>query len=481
MASRFSLGGMIDFLGVPRPSKVQPTKTAGVGGFTAYGGVVDTGERNAKLADPNQRWTTYSDILTNVSIVAASVRYFLNLVAKSNWKVEPAALGDEEPTDDAIAAAEFLESVIYDMDTSWSRVVRRSAMLKFHGFSIQEWTAKNRDDGQIGLQDIQSRPTHTITGWDLDANGAVLGVVQTNPKDFTQIYLPRAKIVYLVDDTLTDSPQGMGMLRHLVEPAERLKAYLRQEGFGYERDLSGIPIGRAPLAEIERLVAAKTITEKEGAAMKGIITDIVKMQVKQRDTGIVLDSAIYKGASSDGETISSTYKWALDLLTGGGTAFGDMNEAINRLNREMARILGTEQMMLGETAGSRSLSEDKSQSLFMQVEAILGDMAEGYERDVVGPIWALNGLDDDLRPTLKFEAVEFRDVQKIAAALRDMSVAGAMLQPDDPAIDDVRDLLGVSRSPQDGLAVSLAQATLDAKQNPAPPVGFGAPGGAPTR
>src|SRR5260221_278291 len=54
--------------------------------------------------------------------------------------------------------------------------------------------------------------------------------------------LPRTKIMYLVDDTLTDSPEGMGLLRHCVEPAERLKEYLEQEAIGFLRDLRGIPI-----------------------------------------------------------------------------------------------------------------------------------------------------------------------------------------------------------------------------------------------
>jgi len=44
--------------------------------------------------------------------------------------------------------------------------------------------------------------------------------------------------------------------------------------------------------------------------------------------------------------------------------------------------------------------------------------------------------------------VTFRDAEKVAGVLRDMSTAGAVLDPDDPVINDVRDLLGVSNAPE---------------------------------
>ena len=48
-------------------------------------------------------------------------------------------------------------------------------------------------------------------------------------------------------------------------------------------------------------------------------------------------------------------------------------------------------------------------------------------------------------PELSTEAVRFTDVEQIGATLRDMATAGAVLEPDDPIIGEVRDLMGVSR------------------------------------
>jgi hypothetical protein len=482
MASRNSfrsLASSIFNLGVSRPA-ATPAKDIGGAGFAVYGGWIDSGERNPKLTG-DRRWLTVSDILANTSIVAAGLRYFLNLVAKSNWTVEPAEdqPGADDPSSDAAKeAAEFAEEVMYDMQTAWVRFVRRSAMYKFHGFGIQEWTSKKRDDGRLGFFDIKPRPQSTIVRWDIDENSNVIGFTQRKPQTQEEVYLPRWKTVYLVDDSLSDSPEGMGLFRHLVEPAERLKAYLKQEGFGYERDLRGVPVGRAPFAELDRAVKNGSMTAEDKASMLNTMTDIIRMEVRKADSGILLDSTTYPSQSADGTTVSAVYKWAIELLTGGVNGLTDVGNAVNRLNREMARILGVEQLMLGESGGSRALSEDKSSALFMQIESVLGDLAEGYERDIFGPIWAMNGLDDALKPTLKFEAVQFRDVQKIGATLRDMATAGATLDPEDPAIDDMRDLMGLSRVPEEistRLAADAAIPREAAAAVPASPTGAAKP------
>ena len=84
MAKNLDWGGWIG----PR-KKVGPTQTVGGGGTTIWGGYIESREKDSRLQG-EKRYVTYSDLLSNVSIVAASVRWYLNLVAKVGWKVEPA-------------------------------------------------------------------------------------------------------------------------------------------------------------------------------------------------------------------------------------------------------------------------------------------------------------------------------------------------------------------------------------------------------
>jgi len=412
----------------------------GTSGTAIHGGYVVTLERNAKAVG-QQRYVEASNILANVSIAAASLRYFLNLVAKAKWKVSPAS---DKP--EAKAAAEFVESVIADMVTHWARFVRRTGMYRFHGFSIGEWTAKRRPDGMIGFADIEQRPQRTIQRWSQDEGGTINGVFQRSPQTGQEIALPRWKLVYLVDDVFTNSPEGLGWFRHLLEPSERLERYLKLEGIGFERDLSGIPVGRAPITAIKRMVKAGNLTAAEGEAAIEVMRKIVRLQVKKEDTGIVLDSQHFEDQTADGKTVTSVAQWGLELLTGNAESIEALNTAVIRLERQMARIMGTELIMMGDGGGSLALSNDKSNALSLNVNSTLTDMAGFMDKDIIGALWMLNGLDDELKPKMGCEDVAFRDVQQVTAALRDMATAGAILAPDDEAIDDVRELIGVSPS-----------------------------------
>lgn len=433
--------------------KASPYNEVGVSGTPIYGGFVATAEKSAKLTG-TQRYVTASDIMANVSIVAAGIRFFATLAAQPSWTVTPAEdMPDGKSSDAAKKAAEFMQSVLDGLDTNWTRIVRRSSMYRYHGFGIYEWTARRRPDGMIGMADIEPRPQHTIEQWARDEGGSIVAVGQRSPQDGALLWLPRSKTIYLVDDTLTDSPEGMGLFRHLVEPAERIKKYLLLEGQGFERDLRGIPVGRAPYTAINAAVRAGRLTAAQAAELVAPIEKIVNTQVKNESTGVVLDSKTYEGVTGDGVTVSGALQWGLDLLTGSATSIGDLGAAIERETQNMALIIGAESMLIGGSArggsgGSRALSEDKSRHIYLNVNSCLNDMAEGYTRDFVGAVWMLNGLPDELKPKLDVEDASYKDAGLIATTLREMSVAGAVLAPDDPIINEVRDLLGTSHQPE---------------------------------
>lgn len=432
---------LLDRFGQPIRS-VSPFTEVGVSGTAVFGGWIASKEKSAKLYG-QQRYTLASEIVANISIVAASVRCFLNLVAKPKWTVD----SDDDAT--SKQHAEFVEELLEDMDTAWERIIRRTGFYRFHGFGIHEWTAKKRDDGKIGLADIEPRPQHTIERWEVDERGSVTGVWQRSPQTGKEIGLPRSKIVYLVDDMLTDSPEGMGWFRHLVDPAERLKTYLQLEGYGFQRDLSGTPVGRAPLSKINQLVQSKKITQAQADEMVNGLKNFVKLQAKNPDTGVLLDSQPFESLTADGYSVSGALQWGLELLTGGVSSVESIGAAIERLAYDMARIIGTENLLTGsDGVGSLALSSDKSRNLYLNVNSTVSDMAAQIGKDVIDPIWALNGLPEETKPKLKAEDVSFKDVEQVARVIRDMATAGAALQPDDPAIDDVRDLLGVSRQPE---------------------------------
>ncbi|RUQ78148.1 hypothetical protein ELZ22_17290, partial [Brucella abortus] len=386
------------------------------------------------------RYRTFSDILANTSIVAAGTRYFLNLTAKAHWSFTPS----EADTDGRYA--ELAEEMIKDDPaTPWHRIVRRAAMYRFYGFSVQEWTARRRSDGYLTFADVAPRAQSTIEKWDARDDGTIVGLAQRSPQTGEELYLPRQKLLYLVDDTLSDSPEGLGLFRHLVSPSDRLRRYEQLEGFGFETDLRGVPIGRAPFTELAKMVEAGEISEAQRAKIEEPLRNFIKNHVKTAKLGMLLDSIAYETKDEAGRP-SGIRQWDVELLKGTATSFAENAQAIERLNREMARILGVEQLLLGgDSVGSYALSRDKTSSFFLLVDGALTEVREAVNDDLLRTLWQLNGWPEEMIPEMATEEVKYTEIAEIAATLRDMATAGAVLEPDDPVIGEVRDLMGVSR------------------------------------
>ena len=422
-----------------RPQRVNPTETLGVPGTAIYGGYVVERERSTDLASHGARYRTYADILANTSIVTAGVRYFVNLVGGAAWSFAPS-----EADFDGWHAERAEAMLTRDPVTPWHRIVRRAAMYRFYGFSVQEWTAGRRADGMLSFADVAPRAQSTIERWDVGPTGVMLGAIQESLQTRREIYLPREKLLYLVDDTLSDSPEGLGLFRHLVSPAKRLERYEQLEGFGFETDLRGIPVVRLPLTLLNQQTKEGELSESQRTQMIAPFQQFAENHIRNPKLGLLLDSMTYE-TKDQAERPSNVPLWNVELLTGSATSFAENAAAIERLNRELARILGVEQLLLGSGQGSYALSQDKTHQFYLLAEGALTEIREAVERDLLRALWRLNGWDAALMPEIRTEAVQYRDIQQIGATLRDLATAGAVLDPEDPVIGEVRDLMGLSR------------------------------------
>lgn len=433
-------GHTLSMWGTPPLPLPEPFKEQGSSGTAVWGGYIQVKDTNPKWVGP-EKYRTAAEIVVNTSVVAAGVHYFLNLISHPKWHAQPRDPDSLEAKD----AADFVNDVLSDTLLPWNNIVRQAAMYRFHGFSIQEWIAKRRDDGFIGLDNIEVRPQHTVERWVVDNYGTILGVFQRNPQTGELLGLPRSKFLYLVEDALTDSPDGLGVFRHLAEPYTRLKRLQELEVRGYERDLRGIPIGRAPLTAINQAVQAKQITEAQANKLIQGIEAIIQTQVKNMDTGILLDSARYTSITAGGPAVSGEKQWDVELLSGPGLGLAEIASAIERIQREIARVIGVEHLLLGDGGGSRAVAQDKSRNVYLIASSVLRLIVNSAQHDILRPLWALNGFDPRIMPKLHAEDIAPRDALEVTTALARMAQSGAVLGPDDPAIDDVRDLLGISR------------------------------------
>lgn len=458
MASIFS-----QLAGYFRREPIKPTQTQGVSGTPIYGGFVNSPETNPELVG-TQRYRRFGETMVNVSIVGASVRAFLNLIAKSTWTLE--AKDGREAQD----FSDFCESCMHDMGTPWFRVVRKAALYRFYGFSIQEWQAKKRKDGMIGYADVFARPQYTIEQWDMGETGGdtLIGVIQRGPTDGETYYLPRKKLIYCLDDSLSDSPEGVGLIRHVMDDVKALVRYLQLEGWGFETDLKGMPVIRAPLTRLNQEVKAGRMSpEERTAALKGVRSFLTN-HLKTPNLGLLLDSLTYQD-KIDGNP-SSIYQFDASLLTADSSQTHDaVGAAVDRLTRSIARPLGCEWLLMGDgSGGSYAQHADKTAMFSTLCSGSLTELAWFFRQDFLLPLARMNGVDEELVPDLKPDPVQLRDVTQITKSLLDLSQAGASILPNDPVVNQVRGMMNLVEVPQEQMD---AQAELALMPPPQPGAG----------
>lgn len=428
----------------PTPT-ARPFAMAGVPGTAVYGGVVATRETNPTLIG-SQRWKTFAELKQNNDAgVGTAIRFLLALIGKVDWRwpANPKAKNAGQAED----VAGWVQEAVTAGATPWRRVVRSLSSYLWDGATLAEWSAERKRAGNVGIADIQARGMHTIDRWIRDPRTrAITGVLQRDPENGRVIPISRKKLIYIVDDALSDSPIGTGLLRQAIRGVHRERRYLQLEGSGFETNLRGVPVVWAPLSALRRELEAKTITPEAAAAVLDPLEDIIQHHVRSTETGYMLDSETHRNPDGSPTAVKA---YGIELLKGDATGEEPLGKAIDRERYAIATLFGTQVLYAGAGGkGSLALSKQQADLAVMLVEGILADVAESVYSDLVKPIGALNQWDEDLLPRPVPAGLLVRDPEVLAKMLVDCAAA----DPDgtDPAIDEIRASQGLSiRPPRD--------------------------------
>lgn len=428
----------------PKPVSGQviaPMRRMGVPGYTVTGGYILPTEVD-RLLSRRELYRLYEQNLVNVTIIGTAVRYILELIGDAEWNFKPA-----DESDEAKAIADFVEDALGDMETSFARVMRGAAGYKLYGFSLHEWILKGREDGKVGFANIERRPQVTIERWDIDTvSGRPRGVYQRNPNNGAELYLPMQKLLYVHDDVLSDNPEGLGLYRHTVRTAAGIARFEDLEHWGFETDLRGVPVGRAPYAHLDQLVEDGAISEAERANAIAAITNFITNHIRGPNTGVVLDSSTYRTTDEKG-AVSSSLMWDVELLKAEGSSHAQIDMAIKRKTQELARLFGVEHLLLGsDGAGSLALATQSTKRLHGMVNSTLKELREVTAKQLIPVLMKWNNIPRALWPKPQPEEIAYRTIEEVTGALANMATAGVPLMPGDPAVDAVRDMMGLPRT-----------------------------------
>lgn len=369
----------------------------------------------------------YREMADNDDIVGAILYAIEMLVRQTSWTVEAQGRSAKDKE-----AAEFVQSCLDDMQTTWVDTVSEILSFLTYGWSFHEIVYKRRmgntrdvrtrskfDDGLVGWAKLPIRAQETLYQWEYDEADNLIGMTQMPPPDFGLFTIPMSKGMLFRTRSRKDNPEGRSILRNAYRSWYFKRRIQEIEGIGIERDLAGLPVIYSP----EDFNIWDKNNKAAVDALEGL-EEIVRNIRRDEKEGIVLPGG---------------YK--LELLSTGGTRQFDTNAIIERYDTRIAMTVLADFIFLGhQQNGSWALSSDKTELFAMACGAYLDIIAETFNSQGIPNLIDINGehfagITD--YPKLTHGDIEDADIEKVSAFIRDMTSIGVIV-PDDGLEDYVR-------------------------------------------
>ena len=368
---------------------------------------------------PKLQWpragAVYQEMSYNDPVITAILLCSRQLIRKVEWSVEAASKSQAD-----VEAAEFLESCMNDMSTTWSAFIDDLMSFFEYGWSYMELVYKKRDgkdgkkgsskydDKRIGWRKISGRAQTTLHSWEIDEYGTIKGMRQYTSSGI--VFIPIEKALLFRTTTARNNPEGKSFLRGAYRPWYFKKHIEEVEGIGIERDLAGLPVITAPAGlDLFDNDNPKAVETKNNALR------LVSSIRRDKNEGIVL---------SDG--------WKIELLSSNSNRQFDTNAVINRHDQRIAiTMLSDIVMMGGDKVGSFALAKTKESMLAAALDAQLANVVDILNEIAIPRLFALNtftGLTG--LPKFKVTSVITPNLTELGNFIKALSGAQMPLFPD---------------------------------------------------
>lgn len=355
---------------------------------------------------------------------------------------------DVVPADESQEAkqeADFLKSVLDDMDHSLDDHISEALSYLTYGFSWFEVVYKRREgdfrsakknskynDGRIGVKKIAIRAPWTVESFEVDqSNGEILGMWQEASWGKKPAMIPVEKSLYYRTTSLNNDPSGRSVLRNAYVSYTYLNKIQGYEAIAIERELHGVPVGRMPAEYLSSDATA------DQTALRSQFERILR-DLKNNEQGYaLLPSDLYVDA--DGKPTNQRLM-DVELITANGSRSIDIDPVVKRYQHDIARSLMAEFLMLGSGSGSYALSKTKTDLFLRSLESYINVIVDVLNKQLVERLWQLNGLDWAVMPKLVAGDVAAHDLAQISSLLRNLNNADVPVYQHTETIADILDI-----------------------------------------
>lgn len=423
----------------------------------------------------------YKEMGDNDATVGSIIYAIDKIVRMVKWRVDPAS---DEPFD--IEAAQFLETCMDDMDTTWIDTIAEILSMLQYGFSLHEIVYKRRcgdgfdptmrskyNDGRIGWRGIPIRSQDTIYRWEFDEHGGIQGAEQLAPPHYYRVVIPAEKFLLFRTTVHKNNPEGRSIFRSAYRSWYMKKNIENIEAIGIERDLAGLPMAMVP---------PEILSSNASSAQKALLSKIQTIVTNVRrdeQEGIVFPAAY----DANGKLL-----YDFKLLSTGGSRQFDTDKTIQRYDNRIAMCAMAEFLLMGQsssTTGSKSMHADKTKMFLDAISSFLTIIAQTFNRFAVPRLFALNDMQISEHPKLAHADLDSIDLTVIGDFIQKLSLAGMPLFPDENLEKHLRGIAGFPEQLHEAVATEQQVEPLhkeppskiteiDGKSGPTPPTS-GAP------
>ncbi len=433
---------------VKKLSQTESTGILGISGENTINGQIRSDEFLPELRG-KKAIRKYREMRDNDSTIGAVMYATAQVLRDVDLKVCPC-----DDSEEAKREADFVESVLCDMDHTLDDHIAEALSCLSYGFAWFEVVYKRRvgptqsndkkrskyTDGRMGVRKIAMRAPWTVSRFDVDnKTGDIQGVYQDGGyAGTTKHYIPTRKSLYYRTTSLNGDPSGRSILRNAYTSYEYLNNLQAIEAIAVERELAGIPVARIPSEYLSPDATSSQVQFKSN--LEQILRD-----VKFNEQGyIITPSDTYPDKDGSPTNIRLV---DVELMSSSGSRNIDIDPIVKRYQHDIARSVLSEFLMLGSQGGSYALSKSKTDLFLRALESYIQQIVDVLNKQLVERLWELNGLDYSLMPTIEAGDVAPHDLREIAGFLRNLNGADISVSDHPEVIQNLMDIADLNYDP----------------------------------
>lgn len=334
----------------------------------------------------------------NDAICGAIILALTKIFQDIEWKAED---------DEQGILAQSLENV------GWKKILEDILTFFIYGHSVME-TVLKEENNQVVWDRMYYRPQTTIMDWKFKSNGDLAYFTQVAQGNIVDI--KASKCLLFTNLATQSNPKGKSLFRNAFRDWYYKTNIEQVEAIGIERDLTGLPVLKAPeSAELQDETGALNELGKWAWTT-------VRNIKRNSQEGLVLPP-----------------EWQFELVGSPGKRQFDLNEVIARFSGNMALSMLSQFLILGviNSSGSFALSKEQSSLFYKAIEGFASNVCYTVNNQFIGTksLQIFNNLPK--QPKLVATGIDKPDLNDLASFLG-RTLKFNVITPDDKLEDFLR-------------------------------------------